>query len=388
MAYIRRIPRVPFGAVVNTSPFSFKSVSGAAPMVAISGEPDFVDKAFVWGNNAAGVLGIGTITSQETSMSLTLRNATYDVRSDAGTQQLFLIDKATGNIYASGNGQNGGLGIGVNERKSSPTLVVGGRSYIDVTSHGSASFGIEESSGKIFSWGFGGWMGINQFGFGIINSPVEINGSRSYIAVDSGLATTYAIEGSTGHIYGWGGNGGLSIGFGFTSPAPWGTVETPTAILGTRSYTDISTGFNNTQVAIEGSTGNVYAWGFNESGQCGVGDIVNKTTPTLVLGGRSYKKVIVSGSLYVMALEANTGHIYAWGSNNGGQLGDGTGIFRSSPSLVVGGRSYSDIASGGSTSFAIEGSTGHMYAWGSQTISLTGEVLPISSPTIVVRPSV
>ena len=73
--------------------------------------------------------------------------------------------------------------------------------------------------------------------------------------------------------------------------------------------------------------GVVWAWGANGYGQLGQGDTVGpKSTPVRVKGpgGKGFltNKVAISACNHCLALDPN-GHVWAWGNNDNGQLGVG-----------------------------------------------------------------
>ncbi|MDZ7815312.1 MAG: hypothetical protein U5N86_04675 [Planctomycetota bacterium] len=82
------------------------------------------------------------------------------------------------------------------------------------------------------------------------------------------------------------------------------------------------------------SDGSVYAWGDNAEGQLGLGYEVDRDTPTLV-GAFSDKDVIslAAGAAHSLAL-CSDGSVYAWGYNDDGQLGLGDDVDRDIPTLV------------------------------------------------------
>jgi alpha-tubulin suppressor-like RCC1 family protein len=79
--------------------------------------------------------------------------------------------------------------------------------------------------------------------------------------------------------------------------------------------------------------GTVWAWGRNDSGQLGDGTTADKTTPVRVkvkdydgtLVPLSGVAALAGGSLHSLALDMD-GTVWAWGSNQNGQLGARTSI--------------------------------------------------------------
>jgi alpha-tubulin suppressor-like RCC1 family protein len=129
------------------------------------------------------------------------------------------------------------------------------------------------------------------------------------------------------------------------------------------------------QAAASGSAGQVYAFGFNLFGQLGnptnAETATANPTPALVsLPGVSGPVTQMAASFHSLAL-TSTGQLYAFGSNNVGQLGsstnNGTAKANSSPTLVTlpgASGSITQIAAGGEHSLAVT-SAGQLYAFGS-----------------------
>src|SRR5205823_646607 len=70
--------------------------------------------------------------------------------------------------------------------------------------------------------------------------------------------------------------------------------------------------------------GTAWAWGANGDGELGDGTTTTETTPVRVSMPAGVRFASVSaGFAHSLALAAD-GTVWAWGSNNHGQLGDGT----------------------------------------------------------------
>jgi alpha-tubulin suppressor-like RCC1 family protein len=84
--------------------------------------------------------------------------------------------------------------------------------------------------------------------------------------------------------------------------------------------------------------GGVRCWGRNDKGQLGDGTTINRTTPTLIPGlAEGVTAIAASGTTSErFACVIRKGAVDCWGSNTYGQLGDGTTTPRSSPTTVSG----------------------------------------------------
>lgn len=113
------------------------------------------------------------------------------------------------------------------------------------------------------------------------------------------------------------------------------------------------------------STYGAAAFGGNTSGQLGNGTTHESSFPVIVLGATELTAVAAGGE-HSLALREN-GEVIAWGENSDGQVGDGTTTTRTSPVAVKGlpkGEKVIAIATGADFSLALEES-GHVWAWGS-----------------------
>lgn len=124
-------------------------------------------------------------------------------------------------------------------------------------------------------------------------------------------------------------------------------------------FTDIAVGYDHT-VALD-SAGNVWAWGSNNYGQVGDGTLTDRLVPVQVDGVTNITE-IVAGVYHTLALD-NFGSIWAWGTNGHGQLGNGTQDTSAVPVQVSGLNNVIAIAAGNFHSIALQGD-GTVWTWG------------------------
>ncbi|MDQ3698375.1 MAG: hypothetical protein M3373_10185 [Gemmatimonadota bacterium] len=116
------------------------------------------------------------------------------------------------------------------------------------------------------------------------------------------------------------------------------------------------------------SSGAAYCWGSNSSGQLGDGtanqctyNVACSTIPVAVTGGLTFSR-IAAGAAHTCAI-ATSGQTYCWGSNNLGQLGNGTTTQSRVPVLVAGGHSFTQISGGNAQTCAVT-AAGAAHCWG------------------------
>jgi len=181
-------------------------------------------------------------------------------------------------------------------------------------------------TGQVYVWG---WNTSGDLGMGPVNDesvPVRnpyltalTGGTANGVLLDTGsFAADILVRGK---VYGWGNNRQLQCGCGSTAS----TVRYPTAVHQALPFTFIDSGgdfdYDGHTLALD-SSGRVWCWGNNTSGQCGLGTTANVGAPTRVPGLPRISTVRAGGqqSLYL----DSSGNVWTSGSNQYGQGGDGT----------------------------------------------------------------
>ena len=116
--------------------------------------------------------------------------------------------------------------------------------------------------------------------------------------------------------------------------------------------------------------GSVRCWGRNEHGQLGDGSEVYRETPTLVRGISHVVQIAVGRGTSCARLA--DGSVRCWGSNASGQLGDGTLVDRATPTLVSGLSHCKQIAIAFSHACALM-EDGSVQCWGSNASGELGD---------------
>ena len=138
-----------------------------------------------------------------------------------------------------------------------------------------------------------------------------------------------------GDAYCWG--RGIALGSGSAS------TGVPTLVSGGLSFSSVSAGEQHTCGVT--TAGALHCWGRNFQGQLGDGTGTNRSVPVPVLGPPGVTYISVSaGQEYTCAVATTTGDVYCWGRNQDGQLGDGTQVGKSTPTLVVGGHTFGSVS--------------------------------------------
>ncbi len=149
-----------------------------------------------------------------------------------------------------------------------------------------------------------------------------------WVSVSAGGEHTCAID-TLGRLWCWGGNNAKQLG----GDLPESTVGHPvqvTALPGT--VLKVVVGGNHTCALL--SSGSLWCWGGNGSGQCGIGEGTNPVVvPTQVQGMSSGVTDVSTGIGTTCALQNSA--LYCWGSSTYGQIGNGTSTWSFAPVLVA-----------------------------------------------------
>jgi alpha-tubulin suppressor-like RCC1 family protein len=131
-------------------------------------------------------------------------------------------------------------------------------------------------------------------------------------------------------------------------------------------------GTSDTALAIK-TTGSLWAWGTNNSGQLGQNNVIYRSSPVQIGAQTDWAQVGVGGQ-FCIAIKT-TGTMWSWGQNDVGQLGQNTasvGTYRSSPVQIGAQTDWSKIALGNAHALAIK-TTGTMWSWGENNAGQLGQ---------------
>jgi alpha-tubulin suppressor-like RCC1 family protein len=236
-----------------------------------------------------------------------------------------------------------------------------------------------DSHGHVWGWGF------NVNGDLCLSGLMELRPGELPLR-DVTLATgarTHSLFSSGGKVYACGSGQYGVLGTGSTTNS-----STPVPVVGlpsTASVTALTSSWEGSGALL--STGAYYNWGYNAAGQLGNGTTTDSAVPVQVTLPAAVRQVFQGGSGakngQTVAILAN-GAVWAWGSNDRGQLGDGTRMSSDVPLRVdvPHGVTFVRVSSGGYASYAID-RTGRLWAWGDNK---NGQLGTGSSPIIATKP--
>ncbi|MFS0837055.1 RCC1 repeat- and reductase domain-containing protein [Paenibacillus sp. 1P03SA] len=367
-------------SILGASSFNYdvsqaRAATSIAPSVAAGSFHSLALKddgtVWAWGNNDFGGLGNGT--TKDSPIPIQVPNLNSVVKIAAGYGSSYAV-KSDGTVWSWGKNNDGELGDGTLVKKLNPVQVPNLNGVVDIAAHFNSVFAVK-SDGSVYAWGENSNANLG-IGVDIRNdkrpTPIKIKELSNIIAVDTGPTNSLALS-SDGTVWGWGLNLNGLVGDGSTekriSPVKvknlesvkaisigdgsmavkndgslwnWGRcdisgfkstckavdIRVPTQVPNVNELNDIVVG-GNVAIALR-KDGTLRTWGYNHSGQLGVGTIGTRdifyTPQTPVFPNMDpFDKVmsIEANDNHVLAIR-NDGTVWAWGNNSSGQIGEGT----------------------------------------------------------------
>ena len=294
---------------------------------------------YTWGFNQYGQLGNNTTTNSRSPIAVQAAGTPLAgktiVQVAAGADHSLALD-SDGALYAWGSNAYGQLGNGTTTNSSVPVAVkiagtpLAGKTIVQIAAGANHNM-VLTSDGAVYTWGWNyhGQLGNNTktnsntiVAVQTIGTPIA---GKKIVKIAAGQGHSLALT-DDGMVYAWGRNDTGQLGNNATTDAMLPVAVTVTGTpMSNKTIVEIASGARHS-LAID-SSGKVYAWGHNGSGQLGNNSTVNALTPVAVQAPADKNIIQVSGSGWLGASSsalAFDGTVYSWGRDFDGQLGDGT----------------------------------------------------------------
>ena len=299
---------------------------------------DVGGKAYCWGSNTSGQLGLGNDSTGYRVPRAVVGDLSF---ADLSLGQDHVCGVTFGgDVYCWGNNEQGQLGVtstlcrfGSQCRKE-PARVEGGIVLASVSAGAFHTCGID-ANGAAYCWGGGDDGRLGQGAFVSSDTVVRVAGGLAFNSLSGGGLHTCGLA-TDGQTYCWGLGATGQLGGGGTSSS-----AEPQLVTGGLSFTAISAGVFHTCGLL--ADGTAYCWGLAEDGRLGAAGFESCTFFGIGVEC-TQSPVAVSGGVRFASLEAGGRHncglgtdgvAYCWGSNELGQLGDGTREDRGTPVPVL-----------------------------------------------------
>lgn len=310
---------------------------------------------WAWGNNAGYVQGPITPTNSNTAAfsSPVLIALSYEKlpKNGSGSDRGAAAISINNYLVAWGRNIYGEVGDGTTTKVTGPKII-GTLTWSEV-SQGSEFTTAIRSDNTLWTWGYNGFGQLGQGDTTNRSSPVQVGTLSDYSTVTAGYAETFFIRNGT--LWAVGRNNAGQLGDGTTvdksSPIQIGTLNTWSSVFTTSLYSAF---------AIK-TDGTLWSWGSNQYGQLGDGTTISKSSP-IQIGTLTGWANVSNGGSGAVAVRTN-GTLWAWGDNFFGQLGDGTTVSKSSP-VQIGTLTNWSRGSLGQTHALATKTDGTVWVWG------------------------
>ena len=323
-----------------------------------------------------------------------------------------------GSLWAWGGNENGQLGLGLCEQRDRPTRVGGEGDWKAVAAGRCHTLALKQDA-SLWRWGWGA-LGLRP------SRPTRVAAEGDWVAISAAGGHSAVLE-RTGSLWAWSSDSAAEFGLGDDaiwddrtrvdgdwravsagsshllalkrdgSLWEWGDPDQfqahlqaefekagllhlgslthgargpcPTRVEGGTDWSAVSAGGDHSLVLKR--DGSLWAWGANHSGQLGlsISPVLGAHSPRRV-GVDSDWKAVSTGCRHSLAIKRD-GSLWAWGSNEHGQLGLGDREERRSPTRVPGTERWAAVSAGDHHTIALK-DDGSLWAWGNNRFGQLG----------------
>jgi len=299
---------------------------------------------WLWGSGGYGKLGINATTNRSSPVQ-TISAGTNWKQVACGIAHAAAV-KTDGSLWTWGRGSQGELGNNATTNRSSPVQFLPVSFNWKQVSCGDSRTAAIKTDGTL--WVTGSNLGNNTGG--TASTPVQtVSAGTNWKQVACARNSTMAIK-TDGTLWGWGQNSNGELGNG-ASASIFSPVQTVSATTNWRQVACTSGGFTTAAIKTDGT---LWLWGAAGAGILGNNSTIRVSSPVqTIAGGTNWKQVNLGGG-NTAAIKTD-GTLWAWGASGARQLLDGTLVSKSSPIILLSGRSnWKQITPGDSFMAAIE----------------------------------
>jgi alpha-tubulin suppressor-like RCC1 family protein len=344
------------------------TITDVSPMISSGGYSNLVltsdGTALGFGSNSVGQLGFtanGSANPVPTAV-----NGVSELGAVSANEFHSLALKTDGTVMAWGTNEHGELGSTTNNglNVANPPAAVSGLTGITAISAGLFHSAALDDSSTVWTFGdnFFGQLGRTA-GSGANPTPTQVSGLSDVSAVEAGGYHTMVLR-NDGTVWTFGRNTNGQLGVTAQSGGNAAT-DAPVLVDGLSDIVAIAAGQQHS-VALR-SDGTVWAWGSNNTGQIGVPANGTPNPTVAQVSGLTDIVAIAADEFHTLALRVD-GSVWGFGSNTRGQLGAGGS---SAPHQIAGLADIVHIAAGQEHSLAVD-NAGKVWSLGRNNVGQLG----------------
>ncbi|MCW1921278.1 choice-of-anchor D domain-containing protein [Luteolibacter arcticus] len=258
--------------------------------------------------------------------------------------------RSDGSLWAWGSNEHGQLADGTTDPQDRLVRIGTQTDWAKIAAGGHHAVAIK-TDGTLWLWGMGGYDAEDDGLDPPYLEPVQVGSDSDWSEASGayGYAETTFLIKEDGTLWILDTN----------SLAAGNMDEAPEQVGSSAGWVAVSSG-DNYHLALK-EDGTLWAMGSNDSGQLGDGTTTMK--PNLVqVGSDDDWAKISTGYNHSLGIKED-GSLWAWGANDDGKLGDGTETFRASPVRIGDDTDWSSVSGAFNDTFATK-ADGTLWAWG------------------------
>ena len=320
---------------------------------------------FTWGDNdiADGKLGLnvsGATHNKSSPVQVGSSSEWRDVNISGRTAHAI---KSNGTLWAWGFNDQSKIGDGTEISRSSPVQIGALTTWASAVSGAYSVYAIK-TDGTLWSWGdnTSGALGNNNASVLEHSSPIQVGSLTTWLKVAAGPYYCFAIK-TDGTLWGWGRASSGQLG-----DNQGNAVSSPKQVGSSTNWASVGTRHASSMVLAITTSGQLYAWGNNGSGQLGNNTIISVSSPIQIGALTNWSKATANGFSFALKTD---GTMWSWGAGGQGMTGHGDAIDRSSPKQIGSLSTWAKISAGNPNGFAIK-TNGTLWSWGGNSSANLG----------------
>ena len=288
------------------------------------------------------------------------------------------IKASDSSLWCWGASANGQLGNGTTTPDVAAPVQIGGATWASLAGGGYRRTCGLRVNGTIWCWGYGTYGALGNGGAADSSTPAqESTGATDWTRLTNTAYGACATRGGNGALYCWGRNNTGQHGVGNT-----GDLSSPAVSGAATDWTAVAAGAQHV-CGIRPADRALWCQGDNASLQLGFNLYTNAVAPTRLDSGASSWTGGSSGYNTGCGVRAD-GTLWCWGANSSGEAGVGDTAVRLAPTQVAG-SGWASVSVGLTTSCALT-AAGAMYCAGSNANGAFGAVSADSSTFVAGAP--
>jgi alpha-tubulin suppressor-like RCC1 family protein len=301
-------------------------------------------EVYAWGSNVDGQLGDGTTT--DSILPVRVAGLTGITLISAGGSYGLAYRASDGALFGWGSNARGEIGQDVSVTGSASPLPIAGVGKVTALAAGNAFSLALATDGTVFAWGDNLLGQLGATGVDERSTPDVVPLAGPAIAIAAGSGHGIAVTAGDGQAWTWGWNVFGQLGTG-AQGAPGAAFPVPARAVGVTGVDQVSAGaFHSFARTLDG---HVWAWGYNTEGQVGNGAHTPANTGVLtpvLLEGIDSVVSVDAGGIHSVALRAN-GEVWTWGNDQFGACGVNGRVDQRVPTRIFGDRHATSVSAGG-----------------------------------------